>query len=224
MRKCSDRQNPKPKVSSANPPVVRMPPPRSPSTTLSLTTKPPHHAISQVRRTTRRKDPRCRKRVSANHSRSGGRQRDWSHHGALGNRSIKSIDRADDMADLHRLFPAAPKAAAAAFIRPHGSVNLLIGMKSRELHCKGRFSQGSLTLCRTIFKQQWVLTGQSPARETTPEEGLPEGANANQDCTVPRRFKDATSKREHNHHPRNHLRGRKSRCKEDHNSYTTSEH
>ena len=55
-----------------------------------------------------------------------------------------------------------------------GSVNLLIEMKNRQLHCEGRFSQGSLTLCKTIFEKQWVLTGQSPTLEATPGEGSPE--------------------------------------------------
>ena len=121
-----------------------------------------------------------------------------------------------------RSSPTVPKAAAAAFIRPHGSVDLLIVMKNRELHCKGRFRQGCLTHCKTIFKQQWILTGQSPSRETTPGKGSPERASSIQDCTIPRRFKDAIKKWEHDHHPRNLLRKQKLRCMKDHGFRTTS--
>ena len=46
-----------------------------------------------------------------------------------------NIEQVEGVAALERLFPSAPRAAVAAFKRPHGEISLMIGMKNRELHC-----------------------------------------------------------------------------------------
>ena len=80
---------------------------------------------------------------------------------ALGMHSITDVQAAPETTSLARLFPGAPPAAAAAFSRPHGAVNLMIGMRDRRLHSTDCLEHQNLRLGRTRFTPGWVLTGHS---------------------------------------------------------------
>merc|ERR1712218_660548 len=75
--------------------------------------------------------------------------------------SLTDVAPAPEVSTLATLFPSAPPAAAAAFRRPHGVVQLLLGMRDRRLHCTDGLEHGDLRLCRTRFAPGWVLTGVS---------------------------------------------------------------
>ena len=78
---------------------------------------------------------------------------------AIGMDSLTDVAPAPEVSTLATLFPSAPPAATAAFRRPHGVVQLLLGMRDRRLHCTDGLEYGDLRLCRTRFTPGWVLTG-----------------------------------------------------------------
>ena len=101
---------------------------------------------------------------------------------AVGISSIMDVRQVEGIAALEQLFPLAPRAAAAAFRRPHWEVFLMIGMKNRELHCTDGLRHGSLRLYRTRFSPGWVLMGYSPHLEVTPRRSSPKMMGMPQDA------------------------------------------
>ena len=49
---------------------------------------------------------------------------------------IAVVEEARELENLANLFPRAENKAKLAFSRPHGTVDVLIGIVSRSLHCK----------------------------------------------------------------------------------------
>ena len=70
---------------------------------------------------------------------------------AIGVDTITSMAEADRVKDLVMLFQEATRQAKQAFVRPHGTLNVLLGMASRSLHCKDGLEAGQLRMNRTLF-------------------------------------------------------------------------
>ena len=64
-----------------------------------------------------------------------------------------------------RNFPVAGQEEARAFNRPHGTVQLLIGMALLSLHSRDRHKAGDLRLYMTVFHPGWVLTGRVSSQD-----------------------------------------------------------
>ena len=78
---------------------------------------------------------------------------------AIGLDSLTEVESAPKAMKLKELFPQAGKEAGKAFNRPHGNVNVMLGMASRSLHCKDCLEAGDLRLNKPVFSPGWVLTG-----------------------------------------------------------------
>ena len=70
---------------------------------------------------------------------------------SAGEDKLIKVDYQPENQEPARQFPHASKAVIKAFNRPHGQVQLLIGMASRSLHCKDGHETGELRLNRNIF-------------------------------------------------------------------------
>ena len=66
---------------------------------------------------------------------------------------------------LRGMFPEAREDEAGAFSRPHGKLDVALGMASRSLHCKDGYKAGDLRLNKNIFSPGSVLTGHAPERD-----------------------------------------------------------
>ena len=60
------------------------------------------------------------------------------------------------------MFPNSKKDIIRAFDRPHGNVDVMLGMELRSLHCKVGCKVGNIRLNRSVFAPGWILTGQAP--------------------------------------------------------------
>ena len=76
-----------------------------------------------------------------------------------GTDKILEIARAPHVKGLAKMFPSAGSMATKAFTRPHGTVEVKLGMVSRSVHCQDGMDTGELRLSRSIFYPGWVLTG-----------------------------------------------------------------
>ena len=72
--------------------------------------------------------------------------------------SITNVEHAPDIKGLRGLFPEIEKEMIKAFNRPHGNVDMLLGMASRSLHYKNGHRTGELRLNKSVFAPEWVMT------------------------------------------------------------------
>ena len=70
---------------------------------------------------------------------------------AVGMDSKAVVEETREVKDLVNLFPGAVNKAKLAFNRPHGTVNMLIGMATRSLHCKDGLEVGKIWLNKSVF-------------------------------------------------------------------------
>jgi len=88
---------------------------------------------------------------------------------AIGMNSLTEVAPAPHVSSLAHLFPEMPPQAAAAFTRPHGRVDVMLGMRDRQLHATAcGLEVGRLRLCRSKFGAGWVLTGFHPLPPSSP--------------------------------------------------------
>ena len=78
---------------------------------------------------------------------------------AIGLESLTEGEHAPEVAKLRRFFPEACKEATKAFSRPHGKIDIKLGMSSRSLHCKNGSEAGNLRLNKSVFIPEWVWIG-----------------------------------------------------------------
>ena len=78
------------------------------------------------------------------------------HIQAICMNSLTAVSRSPAVPELYKHFPETDQEPSKAFNRPHGKVQVMLGMPSRLLHCKDGQEAG-------IFFPAWVLTGCSPA-------------------------------------------------------------
>ena len=80
---------------------------------------------------------------------------------AVGLESIAEVKHAPDGKPFRHMFPNRNKDIIRAFDRPHGNVDVMLGMElSRLLHCREGYEVGRTRAC---LPRGWVLTGQAPA-------------------------------------------------------------
>ena len=70
---------------------------------------------------------------------------------AVGLERIKEVEHALRVKLLRSIFPEAKEDVAEVFSRPHGKVDMVLGMKSRSLHCREKYDAGNLRLNRSVF-------------------------------------------------------------------------
>ena len=75
---------------------------------------------------------------------------------AIGIDVITDTGPVQDTSEARRVLPQVP---AEAFNRPHGQVDLLIGLANMELHPIGETTKGHLRVCGTIFGCGKIVTG-----------------------------------------------------------------
>ena len=83
----------------------------------------------------------------------------WTRHSvtALGLESIAGVKHAPDVKILSRMFPNSNKDIIKAFDRPHGNVDVMLGMESRSLHFRDGYNVGNIRLIRSVFAPGWTL-------------------------------------------------------------------
>ena len=86
-----------------------------------------------------------------------GRTGSEAHSPGNGEESIKEVEQAPKVKELIKLFLGAGQKQPRTFDRPHGTLQLLLGIESRSLHSKDGCEAGDLRLNRTLFHPGWVL-------------------------------------------------------------------
>ena len=78
---------------------------------------------------------------------------------AIGLESLTEGEHAPEVAKLKRFFSEACEEATKTFSRRHGTIDILLGMSSRSLHCKNVSEAGDLRLNKSVFIPEWVWIG-----------------------------------------------------------------